>query len=296
MLHIILAATALAFVAALPRSWTAAAAAAVCAALALAAGEASPAMAQAAVSDALPPVVFLASVIGLAMLADRSGLAERLAAALARVAGGSTPALFLWVCGACAVLTATLSLDGAVVVMLPVLAALRRTHGAPLRPLLLATVGVANSFSAALPAGNPTNLVVMERLGLSPERFIGRMLLPSLGATLACTAILWAFERRALRGSYVQGVPRRRDAGRRDLPAVGALAAAAVADWVSPVLGAAPGCRWHASRPWRSCSHGSARCSRCRCEPACRSCRCSWSSRHSPRGSASAVSGHTVRR
>lgn len=197
-------------------------------------------MAQVAVSDALPPVVFLVSVMGLAMLADRSGLADRLAARLARLAGGSTLALFLWVCAACALLTAALSLDGAVVVMLPVLGALHRKHGAPLQPLLLATVGVANSFSAALPAGNPTNLVVMERLGLSPEGFIGRMLLPSLGATLACMAILWALERRALRGCYEPGVPEQGEAGGRERLALAALAAAAGADWVSPALGASP--------------------------------------------------------
>lgn len=241
IIRIILALAALGFVALRPRSWRAAAGAAACAAIALAVGAASAGMARSALADALPPVVFLVSVMGLAMLADGSGLAERLAAALARLAGGRTPALFIWVCAACAALTAALSLDGAVVVMLPVLAALRRTQGVPLRPLLLATVGVANSFSAALPAGNPTNLVVMERLGLSPEGFVGRMLLPSLGATLACMAILWVLERRALQGSYALGVPEQQDhLGRRELLALGALAAAATADWTAPALGVSP--------------------------------------------------------
>jgi Na+/H+ antiporter NhaD/arsenite permease-like protein len=232
--HLILAGVAVGVVALRPRSWISAAGAAACAALALASGTTG---AGSALSTAGPPIAFLAAVMGLALLAEDSGLAAWLAGALSRVGRGSTAVLFAWVCGACAVLTAALSLDGAVVVMLPVLATLVRRHGAPLRPLLLGVVGVANCFSAALPAGNPTNLVVMERLGLSPGRFVERMLLPSLGATLACVAVLWLFERRALAGTYARECERPSPAGRLALAALGA---AAVADWVSPFLGISP--------------------------------------------------------
>src|SRR5919198_272025 len=114
-----------------------------------------------------PAVAFLWAVMTLAVLAERSGLADGLAAGLIAAGRGSTLRLFCLVCAACAMLTAALSLDGAVVVMAPVLLALRR-RGVPQRPLLLGTVAVANAFSAALPAGNPTNLVVMDRLALAP--------------------------------------------------------------------------------------------------------------------------------
>src|SRR3954454_14632806 len=195
----ILAALALGVVAWRPRSWGAALGAAACAAIALAAGLGD---GQSALTTATPPMGFLTAVMGLALLADSSGLARRLADLLAAAGRGRTVLLFAWVCVACALLTAALSLDGAVVVMVPLLAALVRRHGAPLRPLLLATVGVANAFSAALPAGNPTTLVVMDRLGLSPAGFAARMLLPSAGATLACVAVLWVLERRSLAGPY----------------------------------------------------------------------------------------------
>jgi arsenical pump membrane protein len=143
------------------------------------------------------------------------------------------------VCATCALLTAALSLDGAVVVMLPVIGALARRHGAPLRPLLLGTVGVANCFSAALPAGNPTNLVVMERLGLSPGGFTARMLLPSVGATLACVAVLWLVERRGLARGYRldPGAAQPRAGSRAALIALGSAAAA---DLAAPLLGLSP--------------------------------------------------------
>lgn len=233
----ILAVVAVGFVAARPRSWVGAGGAAACAALGVATGAGG---ALSAVMSAGPPIAFIGAVMALALLADRSGLAERLAGRLARAGRGRGGVLFALVCLTCALLTAALSLDGAVVVMVPVIAALARRHGAPLRPLLLATVGVANSFSAALPAGNPTNLVVMERLGLSPGGFATRMLVPSLGAALVCAAVLWVGERRSLVGGYV---PARAD---RTAPrggirlAVAALSAAAAADWISPLVGLSP--------------------------------------------------------
>jgi Na+/H+ antiporter NhaD/arsenite permease-like protein len=234
--RVIVAGAALAFVAARPRSWASAFGAAACAVAVLPLGAGA---AGSALGAAGPPIAFLTAVMGLALLADRSGLAARLASLLAAWGRGSTTALFAWVCVACALLTAALSLDGAVVVMLPVIVALARSHGAPLRPLLLGTVGVANCFSAALPAGNPTNLVVMERLGLSPGGFAARMLLPSLGATLACVAVLWLLERRGLaRGYRPDGGELEPSKGAR--LALAALGAAAVADWASPLLGLSP--------------------------------------------------------
>lgn len=243
IVRVILALIALGMVATRPRSWASAAGAAACALVAVATGAASPAEARAAMVDASPPVAFLASVMGLALLADGSGLAARLARRLAEAGGGRTAVLFGCVCAVCAALTAALSLDGAVVVMLPVVTALAREHGAPLRPLLLATVGVANSFSAALPAGNPTNLVVMERLGMSSSRFVERMLVPSVAATVACVAILAVIERSSLRCEYTRapgqcGAPA--CSGSATSLAVGALAAAAAADWLSPVFGISP--------------------------------------------------------
>jgi arsenical pump membrane protein len=239
--RVILAVAALGVVALRPRSWYSALGAAACATVALAGGAAGPDGAVDAIRAAGPPILFIAAVMGLALLADQSGLAAKLAGVLAAGGRGRTTALFLLVCVTSALLTAALSLDGAVVVMVPVIAALARRHGAPLRPLLLATVGVANSFSAALPAGNPTNLVVMERLGISPGGFAARMLLPSLGATLACVAVLWLVERRTLAAAYEPGSDEQALARAGGIRlAVAALSAAAAADWISPLVGLSP--------------------------------------------------------
>jgi hypothetical protein len=61
------------------------------------------------------------------------------------------------------------------------------------------------------------------------------MLLPSLGATLACVGVVCLLERRRLRGTYDPAVARAASRARL-LP----LAAAAGADWISPLVGVSP--------------------------------------------------------
>ena len=234
IIELTVAGMAVALVAARPRSMAVA-----LAVPAIALVECGPRAITPAVASVGPAVVFLWAVMRLALLAERSGLAARLADVLLAAGRGSVFRLFWWVCGTCALLTAALSLDGAVVVMAPVLLAMRN-RGVPQRPLLLGTVAVANAFSAALPAGNPTNLVVMERLGLEPAAFVARMGVPSLLATLVCVLAVVLVERRALWLGYE---PRERPALRLDrgqrFPAL-LFAAAALADWLSPLFGFSP--------------------------------------------------------
>src|SRR5690242_6092216 len=71
-------------------------------------------------SVVLPLAAFIAAALTLAGLVERSGLAERGAGALASLARGRTLVLYGLVCGACALLTSVVSLDGAVVLMVPV--------------------------------------------------------------------------------------------------------------------------------------------------------------------------------
>src|SRR4051794_26990905 len=113
----ILAAIAVAALALRPRSapWTAVAAGAAVTDAALGT-PVRPALALVA-----PLLAFLCAALTLAALVERSGLAARAAHALAAGARESTPLLYTAVCALCAILTAIVSLDGAVVLMVPLL-------------------------------------------------------------------------------------------------------------------------------------------------------------------------------
>jgi arsenical pump membrane protein len=192
---------------------------------------------HAALSASVPLVCFLTAVIWLARVADATGLAGAIAGLLARAAGARTARVYALVCLACALLTAALSLDGAVVVMVPVVLALA-DRGAPARPLLLATIGVANAFSIAVVQGNPTNLVVMTGLDLRPAAFDATMLAPGTAAALICAGAVAARERRRLHGNVSAApIPR---LGRGAAGAAAALVLAGVGESLAPVAGVAP--------------------------------------------------------
>src|SRR4249920_1780246 len=90
-------------------------------------------------------------------------------------------------CRACS--RASSPLDGAVVLMVPVVRALARRCGVSFAPFFLGAVAVANAASLAVPLGNPTNLVVMSRLGLSPGAFIQHLFVPGLCAAIICALV-----------------------------------------------------------------------------------------------------------
>src|ERR671935_396776 len=194
IVHAILAAIAIAALAVRPRSALAALAALAAAGVDVLLG----ASIAPAVAVVAPLTAFLGAALTLAALVERSGIADRAAQALAARAGGSALALYALVCATCAVLTAAVSLDGAVVLVVPLLLVLSRRFGAPFAPLFLGAIIVANAGSIAVPQGNPTNLVVIDRLHLSPAAFTLHMLVPGLAAAvLGAAGVAWA-ERHAL--------------------------------------------------------------------------------------------------
>ena len=236
IVHAILAAIAIAALALRPRSRAATLAALAAAAVDAALG----APVAPALSVVAPLTAFLAAALTLAASVERSGMADRAAGVLAARARGSSLALYGLVCATCAALTAAVSLDGAVVLMVPLLLVLSRRFGAPFAPLFLGAVIVANAGSIAVPQGNPTNLVVIDRLQLSPATFTLHMLVPGLAAAAIGAAGVALAERRALTAALVT-LPRDRTpltaAERR---AALSLVSAALAAWLAPLLGIAP--------------------------------------------------------
>lgn len=187
-----------------------------------------------------PLVGFLAAALSLAGMVQRSGLLERIANALVKAARGSGLLLYVLVCSLCCVLTATISLDGAVVVIVPVLLAVSRRGRVPFAPLFLGAVAVANAVSMAVPQGNPTNLLIISRLGLSTGAFLERMLAPGLAAAAVCAAGVAVAERSSLAAPLRADVARAGPLSAAEWHAALSLAAASAVAWAAPLAGIAP--------------------------------------------------------
>jgi Na+/H+ antiporter NhaD/arsenite permease-like protein len=121
--------------------------------------------------------------------------------------------------------------------MVPVILALVAL-GAPGRPLLLATIGVANAFSIALVQGNPTNLVVMTGLHLDPGTFDATMIAPGTAAALICAVVVAGRERSRLRGRVRTGAAPALAPGAT--AAAAALVVAGIGEAAAPAIGLAP--------------------------------------------------------
>lgn len=235
-IHLSLAAVAVAAMAIRPRGNSSAVVLATLAIVDLALG----APGSSAITTVGPVVAFLTAAMTLAAITARSGLADRIGLMLARGARGQPAALYGLVCGACALLTATVSLDGAVVLMVPIVLSLHRQQDAPLAPLLLGVVGVANVVSISVPQGNPTNLVVIDHLHLSPLAFTSDMLVPGVTAALATATAIAILERRHLRGRYRCPPSGPGPSSPQQRSAALMLGAAALAGWSAPLIGIPP--------------------------------------------------------
>lgn len=192
-----------------------------------------------AVLATLPLALFLTAALSVSADAERHGLAGVAAGRLAGWGGGDARRLYGLVCLATLLLTAAVSLDGAVILLVPVVNTLHRRHGLPLRPLFLGCVVVANASSLALPQGNPTNLVVIQGLGVDPVSFTRHTAVPALVATAVLALAVAGLDRRALRFRYAvpgAGAP----TASVPMAPVLAVVAATVGNLAALALGAPP--------------------------------------------------------
>ena len=134
-----------------------------------------------AVRQIAPPVGFLVLILLLGHLAGREGVFTWAAAVTAQRAGSSS-LLLARVVVLAAVVTATLSLDATVVLLVPVVLATATRLQVPSRPYSYAAGHLANSASLLLPVSNLTNLLAFAATGLSFAHFTGLMLAPWLAA------------------------------------------------------------------------------------------------------------------
>jgi arsenical pump membrane protein len=137
--------------------------------------------AASAVRQIAPTVGFLLLILLLGHLAGRERVFTWAAAVTANLAGRPSRLLARVVVLA-AVVTAVLSLDATVVLLVPVVLATAARLQVPHRPYSYAAGHLANSASLLLPVSNLTNLLAFAATGLSFLHFTGLMLAPWLVA------------------------------------------------------------------------------------------------------------------
>ncbi len=147
-------------------------------------------------------LLFLFGVAIVAELSSHAGVFQHAAFVVASWAKGSQTRLFVWVFALTAFATSIFSLDGAVVVMTPVVIHLARMRGVQLLPLAFTVVFVANCGSLLFPMSNLTNLLAVEQLNWSFFYYTQKMWLPALLVLLTTAVMLWLWFRKDLVARY----------------------------------------------------------------------------------------------
>jgi arsenical pump membrane protein len=162
----------------------------------LALGLVSPRDALDAAVSGKAALLFLLSLLALALLVEKSGFFEWAAIRCARFAKGDAHALYRnsFVLGA--LVTAALSLDTTAVILTPIVLALVRRLKLPAVPYVALCALVANVGSLLLPISNLTNILFAETFHLTFGGFAARMVAPQLVALVTAYALLrWQFRR-----------------------------------------------------------------------------------------------------
>jgi arsenical pump membrane protein len=154
-----------------------------------------------------PVLGFLIAIAILAVLADRAGVFDVAAHFLARIAGGSTWRLYLFVGGLATMVTAAMSLDTTAVLLTPVVLSLAKQLSLRAEPFAMLVVWLANAASLLLPVSNLTNLLALQHAHMSTLAFARAMAVPSLVAVVLTVAYLCLVYRKDLRGDYAIPAP-----------------------------------------------------------------------------------------
>lgn len=184
-----------------PRRWPEAVWTVLGAALVLALGLVRPHDAWAAVLAGKAALLFLLSLLALAVLVGKSGFFDWAAILCARSSRGRADALYRNVFVLGALVTAVMSLDTTAVLLTPVVLVVVKRLGLPGAPFVALCAFIANVGSLMLPISNLTNLLFAETFDISFASFALHMIAPQLAALAVTYAALRWWFRDELRGA-----------------------------------------------------------------------------------------------
>ncbi|WP_091499851.1 SLC13 family permease [Microbacterium sp. cf332] len=142
-----------------------------------------------------PTVLFIASLFVVATALETSGVTRVVGAVILARAGTRRARIVVWVGGIVAMLTALISINGAVAALIPVAAVIARRSGLPPSQLMIPLAFVASSASLLTLSGTPVNVVVSELADAEAGRPFGffefaLVGVPLVVATIAVIALL----------------------------------------------------------------------------------------------------------
>lgn len=136
-----------------------------------------------------PTVLFIASLFVVATALETSGVTRSVGGLILARAGTRRGRILIWVGGIVAVLTAPISINGAVAALIPVAALIARRSGLPSSQFMMPLAFVASAASLLTLTGTPVNVVVSELAETEAGRPFGFFEFALVGLPLSVATI-----------------------------------------------------------------------------------------------------------
>ncbi|MBT8342451.1 MAG: ArsB/NhaD family transporter [Desulfatitalea sp.] len=144
-------------------------------------------------------IMLLIGMMGIVSVLKKSGVFTILQVKIARRAGGRPVLILVLFCITTAVLSAFLDNVTTVLIMVPIIIDLTRGMGLDPRIYVVALVMASNLGGTATLVGDPPNIIIGSRAGLSFNQFLIYLLPPVVGATAVVIFSFLAINRNSLR-------------------------------------------------------------------------------------------------
>ena len=146
--------------------------------------------------------LFFLGMMGIAGLADQSGVFDLVAVAVARLAHGRVVALYVAVFALGALISILFANDSAALVLTPIVYALVLRLSLDPLPFVFATTFIADTASIALPVSNPLNVIVADGFHLGLGAYVAHLWLSALLVIIVNLLVFLILFRRGLRGRF----------------------------------------------------------------------------------------------
>ena len=141
-------------------------------------------------------IMLLIGMMGIVAVLKKTGFFAMITVRIARLTGGQPLRIMILFCAVTAVISAFLDNVTTVLIMVPIIIELTRGMGLDPRIYVVALAMASNLGGTATLVGDPPNIIIGSKVGLTFNQFAGYLFMPVVLSTVGVMAYFWAANRR----------------------------------------------------------------------------------------------------